>query len=158
MMTKVFHASATISIQADVSLNAPARAGDSVRVKFYANTKRLGSRKNVWHDEMGPNPHSRDFQPIHIIPAGFVPVELDWNNPPVGTYVLTAKATWTNGLSAVSAPVGGESFEARPENPRWRRNWPVCFQTLTCRETKRPHPHPKPGAQTGRFNFSPDFR
>ncbi len=105
MMTKVFHAPATISIQADISLDAPVRAGDSVRIEFYANTKRLGSRKSVWHDEMGPNPHSRDFQPMHIFPAGFVPVVLVWNNPPVGAYALTARMTWTNGLSAVSTPV-----------------------------------------------------
>jgi hypothetical protein len=105
MMNKVFYTPATISIQADVSLDAPARAGDSVRVEFYANTKRLGSGKSVWHDEIGSNPHSRDFQPMHITPAGFWPVELIWNNAPVGTYALTAKATGARGRSAVSAPV-----------------------------------------------------
>jgi len=105
MMNKVFYTPATISIQADVSLDAPARAGDSVRVEFYANTKRLGSGKSVWHDEIGSNPHSRDFQPMHITPAGFWPVELVWNNAPVGDYTLTAKATGAKGRSAVSAPV-----------------------------------------------------
>jgi hypothetical protein len=72
MMNKVFHAPATISIQADVTLDAPARAGDSVRVEFYANTKCLGSGKSVWHDEMKSNPHSRDFQPMHITPRRFL--------------------------------------------------------------------------------------
>ncbi len=105
MMTKVFHAPATISLHADVSLDVPARAGDSVQVEFYANKKCLGSRKSVWHDTVRPNPHFHDFQPMHITPAGFRPVELVWNNPPVGTYALTAKAIGPNGLSAVSAPV-----------------------------------------------------
>jgi hypothetical protein len=102
---KVFHVPATISIEADVSLNAPARARDSVRVEFYANTKRLGSRKSVWHDKMRSNPHSRDFQPMHITPAGFRPVVLVWNNPPVGDYTLTAKVTGAKARSAVSPPV-----------------------------------------------------
>ncbi|MGD0743939.1 MAG: hypothetical protein ABSA45_02180 [Verrucomicrobiota bacterium] len=105
MMNKVFHAPATISIQADVSLDVPACAGDFVRVEFYANMKRLGSRKCVWHDEVRSNSHPRDCQPMEIIPAGFSPVEFVWKNPPVGDYTLTAKATWTNDLSAVSAPV-----------------------------------------------------
>lgn len=102
---KVFHVPATISIEADVSLDAPARARDSVRVEFYANTKRLGSRKSVWHEAVGSNPHSRDLPPMHISPAGFGPVVLVWDNPPVGDYTLTAKATGAKGCSAVSAPV-----------------------------------------------------
>src|ERR1017187_1847805 len=105
MMAEVFHAPATISIRADVSLDAPACVGDSVRVVFYANTKRLGSRKSVWHDEGRSNSHYWNSQPMHTIPAGFRPVELVWNNPPAGDYKLTAKVTWTDDLSAVSAPV-----------------------------------------------------
>jgi len=105
MMNKVFHAPATISMQADVSLDAPLRAGHSVRVEFYANTKRLGSGKSVWHEELGLNSRTRDFQPMHIIPADFVPVKLVWNNPSAGDYALTARVTGAQRHSAVSAPV-----------------------------------------------------
>jgi hypothetical protein len=102
---KIFHAPATISIEADVSLDAPARARDSVRVEFYANTKRLGSRKSVWHEALVSNPRSRALPPMHIPPAGFGPVVLVWNNPPAGDYTLTARVSGAKARTAVSAPV-----------------------------------------------------
>jgi len=102
---EVLHAPATISIQANVALDAPAQKGDFVRIEFYANTKRLGSRKSVWHDAVGPDPHSRKFQPMIMSAAGFWPVGLDWSNVPAGSYALTAKASDTKGRSAVSTPV-----------------------------------------------------
>jgi len=103
--SEVFHAPASVSIQAVVALDAPARAGDSVQVEFFANTRRLGSRESVWHNAIGPNPHSRSFQPMIMVAAGFWPVGLVWSNAPPGDYALTAKATDSKGRSAVSAPV-----------------------------------------------------
>lgn len=102
---KVFHAPATIRIQANVTLDDRAHKGESVRVEFYANTKRLGSRKSAWHDAIGPDPHSRNFQPMIMMAAGFWPVGLDWSNVPAGSYTLTARAIGAKGRSAVSAPV-----------------------------------------------------
>src|ERR1700733_13620593 len=50
----VFHAPATIDILAYVGLQSRPRAGDFVRVEFFADAKRLGSGKAVWHDEIRP--------------------------------------------------------------------------------------------------------
>jgi len=101
----VFRAPATISIQAEVTLGAQNRAGNSVRVDFFADTNFLGSRNSVWHDEIRPDPHSRNAQPMIIVPAGFLPVRWVWNNIPAGNYSITAQATGSEGRSASSAPL-----------------------------------------------------
>jgi len=107
----VFHAPATIDILGYVWLQPSPRAGDVVRVEFFADTKRLGSGKAVWHDEIGP-PRGKWYlfgpppaEPMHIIAAQFYPAEFVWKKVPVGAYALTARATWTNGVATVSAPV-----------------------------------------------------
>ena len=100
-----FHAPATIGLMAQITLNAPAPAGDSVRVDFFANTNKLGSRKSVWHDAIGPDPHARNFQPMIMRRAGFDPVEMEWSNAPAGGWAVTARATGVRGRSAVSAPL-----------------------------------------------------
>jgi len=107
----VFHAPAKIDLLAYVGLRPSPRAGDAVRVEFFADTNRLGSGKAVWHDEIGP-PRGKWYlfgpppvEPMHIIAAQFYPAEFVWKKVPPGVYALTAKATWTNGLSAVSQPL-----------------------------------------------------
>ena len=107
----VFHAPARIDMMGYVRLQPEPRAGDAVRVEFFEDGKRLGSGKAVWHDEIGP-PRGKWYligpppaEPMHIIAAQFYPAEYVWKKVPAGTYVLTATATWTNGITSVSAPV-----------------------------------------------------
>jgi len=88
-----------------VTLDAPASAGDSVRVDFFANARKLGLRKSVWHAALGPDPHSHRAQPMIMRAAGFDPVLLNWSNVPAGVYALTARATGAGGRAAVSEPV-----------------------------------------------------
>jgi hypothetical protein len=107
----VFHAPATIDILAYVRLQPSPRAGDVVHVEFFADAKRLGSGNAVWHDEIGPQRGKwhglgpPPAEPMVIIAAQFRPAEWVWKNVPAGTYVLTAKAAWTDGVATVSAPV-----------------------------------------------------
>jgi hypothetical protein len=100
-----FSAHDTIELMAQITLDAPASAGDLVRVDFFANARKLGSRKSVWHAGFGPDPHSHHAQPMIMRRAGFDPVLLDWSNVPAGKYALTAKATGAGGRSAVSEAV-----------------------------------------------------
>jgi hypothetical protein len=111
---KIFHAPANISIIASVSLNAPASKGDSVRVDFFANNRRLGSKKSFWRKGMGPDPHSRNAQPMIMSAAGFDPVELVWRNAPTRRYTLTARAIGAKGLAATSPPI---SITVLPSTP-----------------------------------------
>jgi len=107
----VFQAPATVDILGCVGLQPSPRAGDVVRVEFFADNNRLGSGKAVWHDEIGPPCGKWHFlgpppaEPMHILAAQFYPAEFVWKRVPAGTYTLTAKATWTNGVATVSAPV-----------------------------------------------------
>ena len=101
----VFHAPATIDMLAYVWLRPRPRAGDAVRVEFFANAKRLGSGKAVWHDEERPKEVPGHAVPMHILAAQFYPAEWILGNASVGDFSLTAKATWTNGESVVSAPL-----------------------------------------------------
>lgn len=99
-------APATINIQAYIRLNEPGlKAGDSVNVEFFANSKSIASAKAIWHDTIRPHAASGAATPMWIMPAGFYPALCTWKNVPAGQYSVTAKATWTNGLSAVSAPI-----------------------------------------------------
>jgi hypothetical protein len=102
---EIFHAPATIHINAYVTLNAPVHAGDFVAVEFFANTNDLGSGKCVWHDAMRPQPRPGQPTPMYVIAPGFSPAQLDLSNMPAGGYALTTRATFTNGISAISAPV-----------------------------------------------------
>ena len=102
---KIFHAPVTVHINAYVTLNAPVHAGDFVAVEFFVNTNHLGSGKCVWHDAMRPLVHPGQPTPMYVVAPGFSPAQLDWSNAPSGDHALTAQATWTNGVSAVSAPV-----------------------------------------------------
>jgi hypothetical protein len=103
--TKVFHAPATMDILAYVGLRPRPRAGDVVRVEFFADAKSLGSAKAIWHDEVRPTAPPGYAVPMHILAAQFYPAEWVWKKVPAGTYALTARATWTNGLTTVSTPV-----------------------------------------------------
>ena len=100
-----FHAPATIDIFAYIELRPNPRAGDAVKVEFFANTNHLGSGKAIWHDEIRPKEIPGQAVPLHILAAQFYPAEYVWKKVPAGIYTLTARATWTNGLSAVSAPL-----------------------------------------------------
>ena len=101
----VFHAPATVRIRAIVTLNAPSQQGDFVGVEFFAGATHLGSGKAVWRSMLTPLSRPGQAAPILTITPSFLPAQLIWTNVPAGTYALTAKATWKNGLPAVSAPV-----------------------------------------------------
>jgi len=101
----VFHAPARIDLLAYVRLEPRPHAGDAVRVEFFSGAKWLGAAKAVWHDEVRPKQLPGRATPMHVLAAQFYPAEFVWKKVPAGTHALTAKATWTNGVSAVSAPV-----------------------------------------------------
>ena len=101
----VFYAPARIGLLAYVRRVPRPHAGDAVRVEFFSDAKRLGAAKAVWHDEARPKQIPGRATPMHVLAAQFYPAEFVWKNVPAGTHALTAKATWTNGVSAVSAPV-----------------------------------------------------
>jgi hypothetical protein len=99
-------APASVNIQAYVRLNEPGlKAGDSVNIEFFANSKSISTAKAIWHDTIRPHAASGQAVPMWIMPAGFYPALCTWKKVPAGDYSLTAHATWTNGLSAVSAPM-----------------------------------------------------
>jgi hypothetical protein len=99
-------APATLNIQAYVKLNEPGlKAGDSVNVEFLADSKSIGSAKAIWHDTIRPHAAPGAATPMWIMPAGFYPALCTWKKIPVGNHSVTAQATWTNGLSTVSAPI-----------------------------------------------------
>jgi hypothetical protein len=99
-----WHASATIPIFARVSSLTPGKPGASLRVDFFSDTNFLGSSKAVWHQEIKPDPNSKNAQPRIIVAAGFFPAEFVWTNVPAGNYKLTAQVTGT-GIVATSEPV-----------------------------------------------------
>jgi hypothetical protein len=107
----VFTAPAKIDLMGYVRLHPEPGVGDVVRVDFFADGKRLGSGKAVWHGEIGPPPGKwyllgpPPAESMHILAAQFYPAEFVWKRVPAGIYVLTATATWTNGITAVSAPL-----------------------------------------------------
>ena len=104
--TNDLQAPATINIQAYVQMQEQGlKAGDFVNVEFFANSKSIGSAKAVWHDMIRPHAAPGSAVPMWIMAAGFYPAQWTWKDVPAGDYSLTARATWTNGLSAVSAPV-----------------------------------------------------
>jgi hypothetical protein len=99
-------APALINIQAYVRLDEPGlKAGDSVNVEFFANSKSISSARAIWHDTIRPHAAPGQAVPMWIMPAGFYPALCTWKKVPAGNYSVTARATWTNGLSAVSAPI-----------------------------------------------------
>jgi len=102
---EVFHAPATVRIAAYVTVRAPAHAGDFIGVEFFANTNNLGSSKSFWHGAIRPQTRSGQPTPMYVIAPGFSPANFIWTNVPAGQYTLTARATCTNGLSAVSEPL-----------------------------------------------------
>ena len=99
-------APATINLQAYVKLDdSGLKAGDSINVQFFSNSKPLGSDKAIWHDMIRPHVKPGQAVPMWVEAAGFYPAKCSWQDVPAGSYSVTAQATWTNGLSAVSAPV-----------------------------------------------------
>jgi hypothetical protein len=100
----VYYAPTNIHIQAFVTM-AGAQAGDSVRVDFFANTKKLGSTKATWHDAIFPPNDPHHFHYMHVLPAGFDPMEVVWKKAEPGDYTLTARASSPKALAAASKPV-----------------------------------------------------
>ena len=99
-------APATINLQAYVQLrDSGLKAGDCVNVQFFSNSKPLGSDKAVWHDMIRPHAKPGQAVPMWVMAAGFYPAKCSWQDVPAGNYSVTARAAWTNGLSAVSAQV-----------------------------------------------------
>jgi hypothetical protein len=96
-------APATINIQGYVRIQEQElKAGDSVNVEFFANSKTIGSAKAVWHDVIRPHVTPGQAMPMWIMAAGFYPAQWTWKDVPAGDYSLTAQAIWTNGISAMS--------------------------------------------------------
>jgi len=101
-----YQAPTNIDMQAFVRFSEPGlQKGDVVNVRFFADDKFLGSGKAVWHGMIRPHGPPGTAVPMFVVAAGFNPTHWIWTNAPAGTYTLTAQAAWTNGLSAVSAPV-----------------------------------------------------
>ena len=107
----VFNAPARIDLTGYVQLHPEPAEGGAVRVDFFADGQHLGSGHAVWHAAVRPLPRKwyllgpPPAEPMHIVAAQFYPAEFVWQKVPAGTYALTAAATWTNGLTTVSAPV-----------------------------------------------------
>jgi hypothetical protein len=101
--TSGLQAPASIDIQAYIQIQEEGlKAGDFVNVEFFANSKSIGSAKAVWHDTIRPHAKPGRAVPMWIMPAGFYPAQWTWKDVPSGDYSLTAQATRTNGLSAMS--------------------------------------------------------
>ncbi|HLZ53113.1 MAG TPA: Ig-like domain-containing protein [Verrucomicrobiae bacterium] len=84
---------ATFTAPATIGLRAYAvdlEDGFNLKVEFFAGTNSLGF--GVFVPTMCPSPYCPFFA-------------LTWSNAPPGAYVLTAKATDTDGVSSVSGPV-----------------------------------------------------
>ncbi len=100
-----FPAHTNLHIDAFVNMDGPLKNGDLVKVEFFANTNRLGSGTTVWHSAIYPPNTPGQFHYMHIVAAGFPSVPFVWKNPPAGNYTLTAKATLTKSIIAVSPPI-----------------------------------------------------
>lgn len=100
-----WQAPAAITLMAGVSVTGEARPGDTITVDFFANAAKLGSGKAVWHGEVKPDLHSRNFQSMVMVAAGFSGADFIWPRPRPGTYTLTARASGLSRLPVVSAPV-----------------------------------------------------
>lgn len=99
-------APATIDIQAYVRMQEDRlKAGDAMNVEFFANSRSIGSARAAWHDLIRPHVNPGQAMPMWIMPAGFYPAKWTWKDVPAGEYSLTAQATWTNSISAVSPAV-----------------------------------------------------
>jgi hypothetical protein len=99
------HAPATIHLFARVLSQMPAQKGDVAKVDFFADAKRLGSGTAFWHEGFRPDMHSNRPQPMIVSRPGFSIASMVWTNAPAGIYALTARATVTGGVTAVSPPV-----------------------------------------------------
>jgi hypothetical protein len=101
-----FDAPATMHINTYVNLRGQGKDGDFVLVSFYVNTNMfLGSKKALWHGVIRPHVLPGQAMPMYVVAPGFWPADLVWSNVPAGRYSLTATATFTNQLPAVSDPV-----------------------------------------------------
>jgi hypothetical protein len=100
------HAPANLNLLAAVKL-APMgfRPSGTARVDFFEHSKYLGTSQAVWHPMIKPATPPGSSHPLWIDPPGFHPAVFAWKAVPAGSYIFTARATWTNGLTAVSAPV-----------------------------------------------------
>jgi hypothetical protein len=100
-----FQAHATLHIDAFVGMGGPRQEGDSVKVEFFANARSLGKKTSFWHPERRPPSRPGSATPMWIMPPQFDSVSLDWKNPPAGNYTMTARATFSKTVKAVSTPV-----------------------------------------------------
>jgi hypothetical protein len=96
-----FPAHTDIQMMAFVSMDGPHREDDSVKVEFFANAKSLGKKTSFWHSAEKPG---RALY-FHMTAAHFDSVPLVWRNPPAGNYAITALATFSKTVKAVSTPV-----------------------------------------------------
>src|ERR1700689_5823963 len=67
----VFHAPARIDMVGYVRLRPDPKVGDAVRVDFFADGKRLGSGKAVWHGEIRPHAGPGEAIPMWVMAAQF---------------------------------------------------------------------------------------
>ena len=96
------HAPATIRLFGRVASHLPAQKGDVASVDFFANAKLVGSGNAFWHEGMRPDMHSNRPQPMIVSLPGFSIASMVWTNIPAGAYVLTARVSVADGVTAVS--------------------------------------------------------
>ncbi|HEX4350311.1 MAG TPA: hypothetical protein VH251_07980, partial [Verrucomicrobiae bacterium] len=98
-------APATIHLFASLTSSMPGKKGDMATVDFFAGAKPIGTGKALWHDGVRPNMHSNKPQPMIVSRPGFSFASMIWSNVPAGAYVLTGRASLSDGETAVSPPV-----------------------------------------------------
>jgi hypothetical protein len=99
------HAPATIPLVASLKSSTPAKPGAVATVDFFADAKPIGAGKAIWRDGIRPDMHSNKPQPMIVSRPGYSFASMVWSNVPPGAYALTARASLTGGVMAVSPPV-----------------------------------------------------
>ena len=97
------HAPAEIFMFLGVSSESKGGPGDHITIELMDNTNKLYSARCGWHKGIRPDPNSRNAQPMIVQLPGFDNADFTWNNPPVGSHVLTAHAFGLGDLSVTSA-------------------------------------------------------
>ena len=100
-----FPAATDIRILANATPHGAPQAPDPVVMEIFADTNRLGVMTNFM--QSGPLPPRNANGPARpfVTTPGVLLNNFVWSNAPAGDYILTVKATNTNGLSVVSEPV-----------------------------------------------------
>lgn len=92
-------------VHPDITTTFPVHPGDSVKIDFFCDGRKLCSGKAVWRDAAVPPTLPGQAAPRYRIPAQFVYPNCLWTNVPPGRHVLSARAFGFHNFSAETAPL-----------------------------------------------------